>query len=163
MFKFTSYVWNMNVFKCLQIKEWHDLRFWSVLSNWLLCSYHTLFLNMSLDRKNVCVCVFLYACMHTQGGGSACCFRYWHYICFTIRAIILAAAPGEILPNYPEPTHVFNLKACQLSVMVDDKKVMLHFSCLFVMKWISIIQHINVNCHITLPNQESKLTFKLIS
>jgi hypothetical protein len=42
---------------------------------------------------------------------------------FFQRAIILAAAPGEILPNYPEPTHVFNLKACQLAVVVDDNKV----------------------------------------
>jgi hypothetical protein len=48
-------------------------------------------------------------------------------ICFSSRAIILAAAPGEILPNYPEPMHVFNLKACQLSVVVDDKKVNIAF------------------------------------
>ncbi|XP_076281112.1 DNA (cytosine-5)-methyltransferase PliMCI [Lasioglossum baleicum] len=38
------------------------------------------------------------------------------------RLIILAAAPGETLPNYPEPTHVFNKRACQLSVVVDNKK-----------------------------------------
>ncbi|XP_065183686.1 DNA (cytosine-5)-methyltransferase 1-like [Sycon ciliatum] len=38
------------------------------------------------------------------------------------RAIIMAAAPGEKLPRYPEPTHVFSPRACQLSVMVDDKK-----------------------------------------
>ncbi|XP_014281484.1 DNA (cytosine-5)-methyltransferase 1 [Halyomorpha halys] len=38
------------------------------------------------------------------------------------RAIILAAAPGEILPKYPEPLHVFNPRATQLSVMIDDKK-----------------------------------------
>ncbi|XP_014661569.1 PREDICTED: DNA (cytosine-5)-methyltransferase 1-like [Priapulus caudatus] len=38
------------------------------------------------------------------------------------RAIILAAAPGEKLPFYPEPLHVFSPRACQLSVMVDDKK-----------------------------------------
>ncbi|GIY34057.1 hypothetical protein CDAR_419951 [Caerostris darwini] len=38
------------------------------------------------------------------------------------RAIILAAAPGEKLPLYPEPTHVFSPRACQLTVMVDDKK-----------------------------------------
>ncbi|GIZ05327.1 hypothetical protein CEXT_541031 [Caerostris extrusa] len=37
------------------------------------------------------------------------------------RAIILAAAPGEKLPLYPEPTHVFSPRACQLTVMVDDK------------------------------------------
>ncbi|CAK9832323.1 DNA (cytosine-5)-methyltransferase PliMCI [Anthophora retusa] len=38
------------------------------------------------------------------------------------RLIILAAAPGEILPKYPEPTHVFSKRACQLSVIVDNKK-----------------------------------------
>jgi hypothetical protein len=50
-----------------------------------------------------------------------------HCICSSPRAIILAAAPGEILPNYPEPMHVFNLKACQLPVVVDDKKVSIAF------------------------------------
>ena len=39
------------------------------------------------------------------------------------RAIILAAAPGEKLPFYPEPLHVFAPRAMQLTVMVDDKKV----------------------------------------
>lgn len=38
------------------------------------------------------------------------------------RAIILAAAPGEKLPLFPEPLHVFAPRACQLSVVVDDKK-----------------------------------------
>uniref|UniRef100_F7GG75 DNA (cytosine-5)-methyltransferase n=1 Tax=Monodelphis domestica TaxID=13616 RepID=F7GG75_MONDO len=38
------------------------------------------------------------------------------------RAIILAAAPGEKLPMFPEPLHVFAPRACQLSVVVDDKK-----------------------------------------
>ncbi|XP_055925172.1 DNA (cytosine-5)-methyltransferase PliMCI-like isoform X3 [Argiope bruennichi] len=38
------------------------------------------------------------------------------------RAIILAAAPGEMLPVYPEPTHVFSPRACQLTVAVDEKK-----------------------------------------
>lgn len=38
------------------------------------------------------------------------------------RAIILAAAPGERLPLYPEPEHVFAPRACQLSVVVDDCK-----------------------------------------
>jgi DNA (cytosine-5)-methyltransferase 1 len=46
---------------------------------------------------------------------------------FFPRAIILAAAPGEILPNFPEPTHAFNLKACQLAVVVDNKKVSITF------------------------------------
>ncbi|XP_014605619.1 PREDICTED: DNA (cytosine-5)-methyltransferase PliMCI-like [Polistes canadensis] len=38
------------------------------------------------------------------------------------RLIILAAAPGEMLPKYPEPTHVFSKRACRLSVLVDNKK-----------------------------------------
>ncbi|XP_076753766.1 DNA methyltransferase 1a isoform X1 [Xylocopa sonorina] len=38
------------------------------------------------------------------------------------RMIILAAAPGQVLPKYPEPTHVFSKHACQLSVLVDNKK-----------------------------------------
>ncbi|GFS20276.1 DNA (cytosine-5)-methyltransferase [Elysia marginata] len=38
------------------------------------------------------------------------------------RAIILAAAPGEKLPFYPEPMHAFAPRAMQLSVVVDDKK-----------------------------------------
>ena len=39
------------------------------------------------------------------------------------RAIILAAAPGEKLPYYPEPTHCFSPRGVQLTVMVDEKKV----------------------------------------
>ena len=35
------------------------------------------------------------------------------------RAIILAAAPGEQLPLYPEPRHVFSPSDCQLSVQID--------------------------------------------
>ncbi|XP_076648177.1 DNA methyltransferase 1a isoform X2 [Halictus rubicundus] len=38
------------------------------------------------------------------------------------RMIILAAAPGQILPNYPEPTHVFSKRAVLLSVLVNNKK-----------------------------------------
>uniref|UniRef100_A0A8B9R729 DNA (cytosine-5)-methyltransferase n=1 Tax=Astyanax mexicanus TaxID=7994 RepID=A0A8B9R729_ASTMX len=38
------------------------------------------------------------------------------------RAIILAAAPGEKLPRYPEPLHVFAPRACSLNVAVDEKK-----------------------------------------
>ncbi|RXN04401.1 DNA (cytosine-5)-methyltransferase 1-like protein [Labeo rohita] len=38
------------------------------------------------------------------------------------RAIILAAAPGEKLPRFPEPLHVFAPRACSLSVVVDEKK-----------------------------------------
>ena len=35
------------------------------------------------------------------------------------RAIVLAAAPGEVLPRFPEPTHCF-------SVVIDDRKVHVH-------------------------------------
>jgi len=42
---------------------------------------------------------------------------------FIYRMIILAAAPGEILPKYPEPMHVFSKRCCSLSVVVDNKKV----------------------------------------
>jgi len=35
------------------------------------------------------------------------------------RAILLAAAPGEVLPTYPDPEHVFSPQACHLSVDVD--------------------------------------------
>lgn len=38
------------------------------------------------------------------------------------RIIVLAAAPGEVLPEYPEPTHVFNKRGMQLTVVVDDCK-----------------------------------------
>ncbi|XP_044758419.1 DNA (cytosine-5)-methyltransferase 1-like isoform X2 [Coccinella septempunctata] len=38
------------------------------------------------------------------------------------RLIIMAAAPGYVLPKYPEPTHVFNKRGCHLSFVVDDNK-----------------------------------------
>uniref|UniRef100_A0A2S2Q3B0 Cytosine-specific methyltransferase n=1 Tax=Sipha flava TaxID=143950 RepID=A0A2S2Q3B0_9HEMI len=38
------------------------------------------------------------------------------------RLIIMAAAPGEQLPLYPEPIHVFNRKGSSLTVQVGDKK-----------------------------------------
>lgn len=36
---------------------------------------------------------------------------------------MIAAAPGEVLPRYPEPQHVFSSKGLSLSVMIDEKKV----------------------------------------
>lgn len=62
------------------------------------------------------------------------------------RAIILAAAPGEQLPLFPEPLHVFAPRACQLSVVVDDKKFVSNITrwepacpavsrCLFPGRW----------------------------
>lgn len=38
------------------------------------------------------------------------------------RLIIIAAAPGCVLPRYPEPQHVFSKRGCQLSVVVNDYK-----------------------------------------
>ena len=43
--------------------------------------------------------------------------------CLFSRAIILAAAPGEKLPSFPEPTHAFSRRSSNLSVVVDNKKV----------------------------------------
>lgn len=39
--------------------------------------------------------------------------------------ILLAAAPGEILPRYPNPLYVFSKSACNLNVVIDNKKVIL--------------------------------------
>ncbi|XP_025419403.1 DNA (cytosine-5)-methyltransferase 1-like [Sipha flava] len=38
------------------------------------------------------------------------------------RLIIIAAAPGEELPLYPEPIHVFSKRSSSLNIQVDDKK-----------------------------------------
>ena len=35
----------------------------------------------------------------------------------------MAAAPGEVLPQFPEPTHCFSTRAGSLSVVIDDRKV----------------------------------------
>jgi hypothetical protein len=50
-----------------------------------------------------------------------------HFIFSFSRAIILAAAPGEKLPFYPEPLHVFAPRGMQLTVQVDDHKVTITF------------------------------------
>ena len=36
--------------------------------------------------------------------------------CCACRAIIVAAAPGEKLPHYPEPTHCFSPRPVQLAI-----------------------------------------------
>ncbi|XP_060803321.1 DNA (cytosine-5)-methyltransferase PliMCI isoform X2 [Amyelois transitella] len=38
------------------------------------------------------------------------------------RLIILAAAPGFRLPQFPEPTHVFSRRACSLAATIDGKR-----------------------------------------
>lgn len=46
--------------------------------------------------------------------------------------ILIAAAPGEILPKYPEPTHVFSKRCCSLTVMIDNKKVFFYIFIYFI-------------------------------
>ncbi|KAL7287133.1 hypothetical protein TKK_0018750 [Trichogramma kaykai] len=38
------------------------------------------------------------------------------------RMFIIAAAPGEVLPKFPNALHVFSKSACNLNVVVDNKK-----------------------------------------
>ncbi|XP_044757853.1 DNA (cytosine-5)-methyltransferase PliMCI-like [Coccinella septempunctata] len=38
------------------------------------------------------------------------------------RLVIMAAAPGYVLPKYPEASHVFNKRGCNLSIVVDGRK-----------------------------------------
>ncbi|KRT82621.1 hypothetical protein AMK59_4034 [Oryctes borbonicus] len=47
------------------------------------------------------------------------------------RLIILAAAPGYVLPNYPEPMHVFSKRGCQLTVQVAEHRY--HNGCHWTM------------------------------
>lgn len=37
------------------------------------------------------------------------------------RCFLLAAAPGEKLPNYPEPVHVFSNRGASLNILLDEK------------------------------------------
>ncbi|XP_049797488.1 DNA (cytosine-5)-methyltransferase 1-like [Schistocerca nitens] len=37
------------------------------------------------------------------------------------RVILLAAAPGELLPSFPEPTHAFSQSLCQLNAAVNGQ------------------------------------------
>ena len=38
------------------------------------------------------------------------------------RIFIMGAAPGNTLPNFPEPTHVFSKRQCQLTVTISGRK-----------------------------------------
>ncbi|KAJ8680875.1 hypothetical protein QAD02_016662 [Eretmocerus hayati] len=38
------------------------------------------------------------------------------------RMILIAAAPGEVLPRHPNPLHTFSKGACNLTVVIDNKK-----------------------------------------
>ena len=61
-------------------------------------------------ESNLDISICIPVCIHVPG---------FHLF----RAIILAAAPGEQLPVFPEPLHTFAPRAMQTSVMVDDRKV----------------------------------------
>ena len=55
--------------------------------------------------------------------------RLCYECCSIHRAIVLAAAPGEVLPLFPEPTHCFSSRAGSLSVVIDDHKVCCVHAC----------------------------------
>ncbi|KAL0106555.1 hypothetical protein PUN28_016331 [Cardiocondyla obscurior] len=64
--------------------------------------------------------------------GYQCAFSILQAGCYGVpqtrrRMILLAAAPGEILPKYPEPTHVFSKRCCSSSVMIDNKQYKTNF------------------------------------
>jgi DNA (cytosine-5)-methyltransferase 1 len=59
--------------------------------------------------------------------GYQCTFGVLQAGCYGVaqtrrRMILMAAAPGEILPMYPEPTHTFCPKALSLSVTIDQRR-----------------------------------------
>jgi len=69
--------------------------------NWHLCSQHTLLLKHEPLKENFCV-VYIYIERERESvcvSVCACFFSFWHYICFTLKDIILAATPDEILAN----------------------------------------------------------------
>ena len=49
------------------------------------------------------------------------------------RAIIMAAAPGEILPHYPEPRHAFISRGLALSVSIGTA-----FMFKIIMLWLQL-------------------------
>ena len=59
-----------------------------------------------------------------------------------------SAAPGEKLPFYPEPTHVFSPKGVQLTIVVDEKKVVsscrnMPWSCGCALQFVSNITRLS--------------------
>ena len=66
------------------------------------------------------------------------CLHPPHLDFYLFRAIILAAAPGEKLPVFPEPLHTFAPRAMQTSVMVDDKKVGWTLSWWMIKRWVEL-------------------------
>lgn len=60
--------------------------------------------------------------------------------------IILAAAPGEILPKYPEPMHVFNKRCCSVHVVVDNKRVFFYIYICFVFIFVMVYILVPILC-----------------
>ncbi|KAL5271589.1 hypothetical protein ACHWQZ_G002012 [Mnemiopsis leidyi] len=65
--------------------------------------------------------------------GYQCTFGVLQAGCYGVaqtrrRAFLLAAAPGEVLPQFPEPRHVFSPKAMSLSVTIDNKQYSQHIT-----------------------------------
>ncbi|XP_067952062.1 DNA (cytosine-5)-methyltransferase PliMCI-like [Watersipora subatra] len=78
-----------------------------------------------VSYKNSMVLKMALRCLVAMG--YQCTFGVMQAGCYGVaqtrrRAIILAAAPGEKLPFYPEPMHVFAPRALQLTVVIDDVK-----------------------------------------
>jgi len=63
--------------------------------------------------------------------GYQCTFGVLQAGCYGVaqtrrRAFILACAPGEVLPQYPEPQHVFSPNAMQLKVVIEGQQYKSH-------------------------------------
>ena len=71
-----------------------------------------------------------------------------YFINLTIcRMILLAAAPGEILPKFPIPTHVFSKRCCSLAVIVDSKRVCIYIFCFIFMLYTYVHTHTHTHTH----------------
>lgn len=65
--------------------------------------------------------------------GYQCTFGVLQAGCYGVaqtrrRAFIIACAPGEILPQYPEPQHVFSPNAMQLKVVIEGQQYKSHIT-----------------------------------
>ena len=87
-----------------------------------LISWRILIFCGFIERKIIIYCYHLYQLSISRYCRSIFANDDKYIMCY--RAIILAAAPGEKLPFYPEPQHVFAPRAMQLSVQVDERKVL---------------------------------------
>ncbi|CAK8688847.1 unnamed protein product [Clavelina lepadiformis] len=73
------------------------------------------------------------------------------------RAIILAAAPGENLPLYPEPLHTFSARGGSISAQVGDKKITSNITRVFSAPFRTITVRDTMSDLPRIPNGHSKL------